>query len=176
MFKANKPTLSSLEEHLTNETERLVTLSFVMSGERAFTHDDSAFAHALVNLPDRGRLPLAFVTGQLSGADLALALLCPLIALKHGASLSTGFGRPGSAAIYIAAARRIGPVACEKLFFGASAVTAESADEANVAKAVASLTDALSLADQRISTMISVARADLVTWPMPLARLQALID
>lgn len=177
MFELGFPARSALEDHLARESDQLVTISFAMSaGERAFTQQDAAFAHALVNLPDRGRLPMAFITGRVSGADLALALFCPLIALAHGATMSTGFGRPGSAAVYVAAARHIGPVACERLLFGASAATAESTEAANLAKAVASEADSRSYADQRIATLISVARANLITWPMPLVRFEAIID
>lgn len=176
MFKAI-PTFSALENHLAKESNQLVALSFAdCAGERTFTDEDALFAHTLVNLPDRGRFPVAFVTGELSGADLALALSCPLVGLAYDAALSTGFGRPGSAAIYVVAARRIGPFSCEKLLFGSSSATAEDADAALLAKAVASQEDALALANQRIATMISVARANLITWPMPLSSLQALTD
>ena len=100
--------------------------------ERLFQEEDAAFALQLANLPASGHLPIAFVDGQLRGADLAVALFCPWIILGPGASLGSGFGRPGSSAVYVAAARR--------------------------------------------PTLLSVAKANLVTWPMTRQAMFALVD
>ena len=172
-----KSSIAGFNDQLAKHDNPIVTLALSDSvSDRAFTYEDASLAHALINLPDEGRLPLAYVSGRLRGADLALALFCPLIAVNRGAELMTGFHQPASAAAYVAAARRLGPVVCERLLFGSEPCTAEDAGAAHLAEVVTSMADAVAFGESRVATIISVARANLVTWPMPLAKLRVLVD
>ncbi len=144
--------------------------------ERLFQEEDAALAHQLANLPASGRLPIAFVDGQLRGADLAVALFCPWIILSAGASLGSGFGRPGSSAVYVAAARRLGTVTCERLLFRSKILSATEAMQAHLATLADNVKGAEAVAAARRSTLLCVAKANLVTWPMTRQAMLELVD
>lgn len=169
--------LDLLNEVLMAQSSK--TIAFIFDGngdEFAFGENEADIAFKVVGLPDTGRLPFAFVDGELRGADLALALFCPLIIASPKALIGSGFGRPGSSAVYVAAARRIGPVACERMLFRHDLLSAAELQAANLAVLAESLIDASRIAAARSSTMLSVAKANLVTWPLTKEGLLTLVD
>ena len=144
--------------------------------ERPFEDEDAAFALGLAGLPSSGKLPVAYIDGELRGADLALALFCPMVVLSLRAMLGSGFGRPGSAAVYVAASRRLGSVNCERLLFRSTALSAVEAEQAHLASIAENVHGVCKAALGRKSTLLGVAKANLVTWPISTRSMLALVD
>jgi hypothetical protein len=146
-------------------------------GARPLTAADADLHHHIANLPASGRLTLAFLDRPLMGRDLALALRCMLVAVGPRASLSSGFGQPGSGAAYAAAASRVGTQVCETLVFGATPAGADQAVAAGLASfAAADVDAAIVQARARLATMLCVAKANLITWPFSHDAASALVD
>lgn len=145
-------------------------------GERSFREEDARFAFDLCNLPSIKCLPVAYIEGHLSGADLAIALCCPQVMVNPKATLASGFSHPGSTAVYAAAARRLGTVACERLLFRATSLSAAEATEAMLTTIADSADDAEVITATRTRTLMAVARANLITAPISLQFTTTLID
>ncbi len=154
----------------------LVALHFVDAEERSFDEGDARLHHLIANLPARLGLVLAYANGPVSGRELAHLLRCSLVFLGPDASLISGFGRPGSAAVYAAAAGKLGQVACERMFFGTGSVSASKAIAAGLASSARDLKEAVAEAEFRFATLAAVAKANLVSWPFSIEASIALID
>ena len=96
--------------------------------------------------------------------------------LDSEATLGSGFGRPGSSAVYIAAARRLGVVACERLLFSSKVLSAAEAMESHLATIAIDVAAAEITPAVRQSTLLSVAKANLVTWPITRQAMLELVD
>ena len=155
------------------------TLVIGLSGdgsERSFTKRDAIIMHRLANSPLKNRLLVAYVEGLLGGADLAFALTCPFIVMHNDAMLQTGFGRPGSAAVYVSGSRRLGPMLCEKILFGQRSITSSTAEEALLCVSVENPSEIFGLLENKAITLLAVAKANLITWPVVEEAMLALVD
>ena len=167
---------ADLRTRLQSTSERLIGFHVVGGAEQAFEEDDAALNAAVADLPSRGCLSLAYVDGPIGGRHLALLLRCALPIVGPNASLVSGFDRPASAAVYAAAAGRVGASACERLLFGASPLAANPATSSGLTLSAESLEAAIALAETRFVTMLCVARANSITWPFSPDMARALVD
>lgn len=144
--------------------------------ERPFTKSDAIMMHRLANLPLKNGLLVAYIEGLLGGADLAFALTCPFVIMQNDAMLQTGFGHPGSAAVYLTASRRLGPILCEKILFGRESITSSIAEEALLSVSVKKADEIAGVLGNKAITLLSVAKANLITWPVLEEAMLALVD
>ena len=165
-----------LRTRLQSASERLIGFHVADGAEQAFDEDDAALSVAVADLPSRDSLPLAYVDGPIGGRHLALLLRCALPVVGPNASLVSGFDRPASAAVYAAAAGRVGASACERLLFGAAPIEADLATSSGLTLFAESLDAAIALAETRFMTMLCVAKANLITWPFSSEMARALVD
>ncbi len=161
---------------LNNATEDLVVLSFENGNEHPFGHADAELGKSLASLPHSGKLSLAYTNGLVSGRDLAILLRCFFVVTGPDAVLATGFGRPAAAAIYAAAAHRVGTTAAEKALFGPTPLNSVDAHAVGLTWIAADLAEATTMAKSCFSTLLGVARSNLITWPFIFEAEQALID
>ena len=165
-----------LRARLRSASERLIGFHVSDGAEQAFDENDAALSVEVADLSSRNRLSLAYVDGPIGGRHLALLLRCALPIVGPNASLMSGFDRPASAAVYAAAAGRLGAPACERLLFGPSPVEADLATSSGLTLFAESLDAAVALAETRFVTMLCVAKANSITWPFSPAMARALVD
>jgi hypothetical protein len=164
-----------LAEILADDS-KLVVLNINGDQECSFANDDGELHHAVANLPRSGRMAVGYSDGILRGRDLALFLRCSMAFVGASACMSSGVGRPGSAAVYAAAAGHIGTVATEKLLFAAKEASVAEAVSSCLVFPVSNLDEAVKFSQARYPTLSHVAKANLVTWPFSIDAAKALID
>lgn len=169
-------TAAAITLRLEQETSPLVCLVFEAEAAQPFTADDAALACTLANLPATGRLAVGFTAGHVRGRALALLLHCSLPMFGPTARLSAGFGEPAAAAIYAAAASRIGALACERHLFAGQAMDIDQIRSCELGGVASTAEEALAQAQSRFATMLAVHRANLITWPFPIDVARALVD
>ena len=154
----------------------LLILDFRNVGEDAFGVDDADLASVISSAPAADRLCAAYADGPMSGRWLAHFLRCVLPIVGPNACLSAGYGRPGAASVYAAAAGRVGARQCERLLFDGGPLTSDQAVSSHLVFPATNVEAAVALARGRFATMLSVAKADAITWPFDRAVAAMLVD